>query len=552
MAPSTHEAQSFTLGQSPDDPLLGWLGIDVQSEIAHRTHMWARGDGNETVSVRGGGNWGVVSTEVVLKDVKAGQVSFQRTAEGVTLVIAPSTPGGKDGGSLALTNFNPRQGLESVVLDDATWTARQLAAKVLAAQATTGKDTITGFAIADVLAGGAGDDLLVGLRGNDTYKWSRGDGNDTIDETGRNGGRADKLVLDAVNAADVSVKISGQDVILTIGGTGGGTITLLGMDPVGQRGIESVQLADATWTANELRNMALAAAATTGNDAISGFTGNDTLIGGAGNNTLTGRGGTDRFEGGTDDDSFIVSSASDTIVEKAGEGTDTVFAAMSFTLAENVENLVITGTAASNGKGNALDNSLTGNAARNTLEGGDGNDILDGGAGADHLNGGAGDDSYIVDSSRDEVVEAKSAGTDTVYASVSHKLSANVENIVLTGTEALNGTGNKLANSLTGNAAANTLDGRGGNDLLTGGGGDDTFVFTGLFGSDTVTDFQSGNGAGDLLQLSLGTDFDSFAEVIAAAHEVDRNTVLDFGTHGTITLDGVSLSKLAADDFLFG
>ena len=225
---------------------------------------------------------------------------------------------------------------------------------------------------------------------------------------------------------------------------------------------------------------------------------------------------------------------------------------MSFTLAENVENLVITGTAASNGKGNALDNSLTGNAARNTLEGGDGNDILDGGAGADHLNGGAGDDSYIVDSSRDEVVEAKSAGTDTVYASVSHKLSANVENIVLTGTEALNGTGNKLANSLTGNAAANTLDGRGGNDLLTGGGGDDTFVFTGLFGSDTVTDFQSGNGAGDLLQLSLGTDFDSFAEVIAAAHEVDRNTVLDFGTHGTITLDGVSLSKLAADDFLFG
>ena len=239
-------------------------------------------------------------------------------------------------------------------------------------------------------------------------------------------------------------------------------------------------------------------------------------------------------------------------MEKAGEGTDTVFAAMSFTLAENVENLVLTDKAASNGTGNALNNSLTGNVARNTLDGGAGNDTLDGGGGADRLKGGAGDDSYIVDSRQDEVVETRSAGTDTVYASVSHKLSANVENLVLTGTGAINATGNNLANSLTGNDAANTLDGRGGNDVLTGGSGNDTFVFTGTFGSDTVTDFHGGDGSGDVLHLSLGTAFDSFAEIIAAAHEVDGSTVFDFGNQGTITLDGVSLSKLAADDFLFG
>lgn len=551
MAPTTRDTLKAKGGESPMASLFGFLGIDIPLEIEQRTHVWARGDGAETVSVRSGGAGNTVSTGVVLKGVKADEVSFQRTAEGVTLVIAPSTPGGKDGGSLSLLNFNPRGGLESVTLDDASWSAQELAAKVLAAQATTGKDTITGFAIADVLSGGAGDDLLVGLRGNDTYKWSRGDGNDTIDETGRNGGRADKLVLDAVKAADVSFKISGQDVILTIGGTGGGTITLLGMDPTGQRGIETVQLADTTWTADQLRNLALAAAATAGNDVISGFTGNDTIIGGAGNDTLTGRGGTDRFEGGTGDDSFIVSSAKDTIVEKAGEGTDTVFAAMSFTLAENVENLVLTGKAASTGTGNALNNSLTGNAAANTLDGGAGNDTLDGGAGADRMKGGAGDDSYIVDSRSDEVVEAKSAGADTVSASVSHKLSANVENLVLTGTSAINATGNKLANNLTGNAAANKLDGRGGNDVLTGGGGDDTFIFTGTFGNDKVTDFQGGAGAGDVLQLSLGAAFDTFAEVIAAANEVGGNTVLDFGSQGSVTLEGVSLSKLAADDFLF-
>jgi Ca2+-binding RTX toxin-like protein len=618
------------------DPFLTNFAINQRSDTQRDplTHVWARGDGTETVSFHPGG----ASTKVVLKGVQAAQVSFQRTAEGVTLVIAPSTTGGGDGGSLKLLGFDLGQGLESIMLDDAAWSPRDLAAKAVAAQATAGNDAIVGFGYDDAITGGAGDDRLAGHRGNDTYSWSRGDGNDTIDESGRAGGRADKLVLNAISAADVSFRISGQDVTLVIasshpGAGDGGSVTLLAMDPFRQSGVESVQLADTTWTADQVRALALAAAATAGDDDISGFTGNDTLLGGAGNDTLTGRGGTDRFEGGTGNDRYVISGRHDTIVENAGEGTDTVFAATTFSLADNVENLVLTGTGKSHATGNGLDNVLVGNAAKNVLDGGAGNDTLDGGKGADRMKGGAGDDGYVVDTKHDKVVEAAGAGNDTVYAAISHHLAANVENLVLTGTAAINATGNELSNALVGNDAANILDGRGGdddmagsggndtyivdsvhdlveetadegtdtvkasvsyalrvnvenlvltgkaainatgnasnnhltgntaanvldggagNDTLTGGRGTDTFVFTDGFGHDVITDFHGGKARGDVIHLSLGEAFDTFAEVIAAAHVVDGNTVLDFGSQGTITLEGVKPDLLTSDHFVFG
>lgn len=75
-----------------------------------------------------------------------------------------------------------------------------------------------------------------------------------------------------------------------------------------------------------------------------------------------------------------------------------------------------------NGIGNALDNRLTGN---------DQNNILDGMGGADTMIGGKGDDSYYVDNAGDKIVEQAGEGVDTVYATTSTTLSANVENLVM-------------------------------------------------------------------------------------------------------------------------
>ena len=123
------------------------------------------------------------------------------------------------------------------------------------------------------------------------------------------------------------------------------------------------------------------------------------------------------------------------------------------------------------------DDVANGGAGRDNIRGGDGNDTLDGGAGADKLIGGGGNDTYIVDAGGDVVEETSAAnGIDTVRSSISYTLGQHLENLVLTGAAAINGTGNELDNTITGNGAANILDGGLGADTLQGGGGDDFYI----------------------------------------------------------------------------
>jgi Ca2+-binding RTX toxin-like protein len=96
--------------------------------------------------------------------------------------------------------------------------------------------------------------------------------------------------------------------------------------------------------------------------------------------------------------------------------------------------------------------------------------------------GGAGDDTYIVDNAGDAVSELFGDGTDLIKTSVTLSLGSDVENLTLTGTAAVSGTGNDLGNAITGNSAANSLTGGLGDDTLNGGGGADTM--TGGDGND--------------------------------------------------------------------
>ena len=87
--------------------------------------------------------------------------------------------------------------------------------------------------------------------------------------------------------------------------------------------------------------------------------------------------------------------------------------------------------------------------------------------------GNAGNDTYIVDHINDRVIESADGGTDTIRSSVTETLSANVENLVLTGTRNLKGYGNGSNNRLIGNAGDNVLEGKAGRDILTGNDGGD-------------------------------------------------------------------------------
>jgi Ca2+-binding RTX toxin-like protein len=155
-----------------------------------------------------------------------------------------------------------------------------------------------------------------------------------------------------------------------------------------------------------------------GDDRLFGAGGNDTLVPGAGYDVLHGGPGNDTLQegevlvGGSGDDTYVDLAAGATVIEHAGEGTDTIRAGITVTLPANVERLVLTGSAAVNGTGNALSNRLTGNSARNGLDGGAGNDRLTGGRGADGLTGGSGKDRFVYLLASDSTAKRSDTITD--------------------------------------------------------------------------------------------------------------------------------------------
>ena len=382
----------------------------------------------------------------------------------------------------------------------------------------------TGNAPDNVIVGDAADNHLFGGAGNDTL--AGGDGNDVLDggagADAMAGGMGDDVyVVD--NAGDLVTEAAGQ----------GTDAVQASISYALTDNVENLTLTGtaADGTGNGLDNVITGDAA---DNHLSGLAGNDTLAGGDGNDVLDGGAGADSMTGGVGDDVYVVDTAGDVVTEAAGQGTDTVQASISYALGANVENLTLTGTAA-DGTGNGLDNVITGDAADNhlyglagndTLAGGDGNDVLDGGTGADAMAGGMGDDLYIVDNAGDLVTEGAGQGTDTVKASISYTLGANVENLILTGTAA-DGTGNDLANILTGNAVSNHLNGGAGDDRLVGGDGVD--FLTGGAGKDVfvaeinAAKVDSKTGA---ISLDLVLDFKPGEDKIDL-HGIDANTLVD-------------------------
>ncbi|MEO7177522.1 MAG: M10 family metallopeptidase C-terminal domain-containing protein [Allosphingosinicella sp.] len=238
-----------------------------------------------------------------------------------------------------------------------------------------GDDVIIGNDVDNVLLGNAGVDRLEGRAGNDTLDgglgadamWG-GVGNDSyvVDDAG-------DIVTEAAGEGTDSVS-SSISYTLTDNVE---NLTLTGLAVNG--------------TGNALDNVLTGDAL---NNTLLGGAGDDSLYGMAGNDTLNGGIGADKMVGGTGNDFYFVDNAGDSVVELGGEGTDTVSSSISYTLGDNVENLILTGSA-TDGTGNALNNVLTGDALSNHLNGGAGDDRLIGGDGVDYLTGGAGNDIFV-------------------------------------------------------------------------------------------------------------------------------------------------------------
>ncbi|MBD2301822.1 hypothetical protein H6G28_24990 [Nostoc sp. FACHB-190] len=156
--------------------------------------------------------------------------------------------------------------------------------------------------------------------------------------------------------------------------------------------------------------------------------------------------------------------------------------------------------------------------------------------------------------------------TDTLVTSVTTTLPTNVENLTLTGTAAINGTGNAGNNILRGNSANNTL---------TGGNGDDTYIFTAttVLGTDKIVETTTGGtDTIDLRETTLASTLNlgitttqtvnSNLKLTLSANNVIENAV---GSTGNDRLTGNTLNNfltggngndqlqgLAGDDTLWG
>jgi Ca2+-binding RTX toxin-like protein len=442
-------------GSSGNDALFGGEGKDTLTG----------GDGNDTLD-GGDGN-----------DVLAGgDGNDYYVVDAIGDVITDTA--GTDTVATSLAGYTLGAGLENLVRIGAapfTGTGNALDNDITGG---AGNDRLDGGAGNDTLRGNGGEDTLTGGAGNDALYV--GAGNATVD----GGTDTDTLYLARAQGAYTIVRTGTAEATLT--GPDGQVIGVKNVERFVFDGGAPVEWA--TMTAD---------VAGPGSQRIVGTSLADTVDGGAGDDTLV---------GGAGDDTYMIDSLGDVIEETADNGIDTALVSIgtrnaTYVLGANVENAIITSTAAVNLTGNELDNALTGNGAANTLIGGAGDDTLDGGAGADRLEGGAGDDTYVVDVAGDKVIETAGNGRDTVLTGVATwTLDANIENLRYTGTAKATLTGNAEANEIVNGDGGGKLSGLAGNDTLVGGSGADS-----LAGGDGDDVLRAGGGA-DTLDGGAGTD----------------------------------------------
>jgi VCBS repeat-containing protein len=410
---------------------------------------------------------------------------------------------------------NPGEGFDTVVaLVDYT-----IGANIESLQLAEGAGNLTGTGndLDNVLIGNSEPNTLYGMDGDDFLVGG--------------GGFYSGQFYDGYDYGDVLIGGAGNDTyrastsdVVTENPDEGFDTVQAGMNYTLGANIEKLVLLEGVWaingTGNDLNNVLVG---NSNDNRLTGMSGDDTMIGGAGNDIYLvdstndvvtenpdegndivfasvdytvgpnieslGRwvSGDAIVIGGAGNDLYLIDSTSALVTENPGEGNDTVYTLVNYTIGPNIENLtLLEGALSFSGTGNDLDNVLVGNSDGNHLNGMGGDDLLDGkggddtmigGAGDDTMIGGAGNDSYYVDSTSDVVTENPDEGTDRVYASADYTIGPNIERLeLLEGAGSINGTGNDLDNVLSGNSGANVLAGMGGNDTIGGGGGDDTMI----------------------------------------------------------------------------
>ena len=448
---------------------------------------------------------------------------------------------------------------------------------------------IHGYLGDDVMTGGAGNDILYVNSLNDIVNEAAGEGFDMVASSISymlDGGAHIEYLRTTSNRGTNALNLTGNgfgqivmgnDGANTLDGAGGGDTLrgLAGNDiylvrDSGDRVLETVGggadevHADVSFALEAGQEIEVLRTDNHAGTAARNLTGNEfaqEIIGNAGANLLrstTGAG--DTMHGLLGDDKYRVYNSADQVFEAAGQGSDRIYASVSYNLAAGQEVEIMStdssaGTAAINLTGNELAQLIIGNAGNNQLS--------DGAAGAaDTLQGLGGNDTYVVRNAGDIIVENAGQGTnDRVSAIVSFALAADDDIELMTtinanATTAINLTGNGLTQRLVGNDGVNTLNGGGAADIMEGNGGNDIYFVDNA--GDTIVE-KAGDGTGDRVRTSVSytlTDTDNDIEQMDTTSSGGVTAIDLTGNKGAQTLIGNSgsnrLNGMDSNDTLRG
>jgi Ca2+-binding RTX toxin-like protein len=483
--------------------------------------------------------------------------------------------------------------------DGASITAAGMRQRLIDLSATAAADTLTGYYGSQTLDGLIGNDTLRGIEDDDIYIIGRNAGADIVDDSGLSSGDVVKFKQGiapsdvAFNRLENSlyISIAGSTDTVTVldqfASTPGGNFLdrIEYFDFADGARLDYNQIYTMTLTStlngtsgndtlsgNNIAEMIDGINGLAGNDTISGRAGNDQLNGGDGVDTVFGGDGADTINGGDGDDLLHGENGNDQIFGGAGDdvmtgggdvdafdggdGVDTLDSSahtqsvnvdldagtifyVGFSVTEAILNIekVITSDAVDSIIGSSADNVINAAGGNDTLSGLAGSDRLDGGGGVDTMTGGLGDDTFVVDTASDVTNENAAEGVDTIETGITLSLASlpNIENIVLTGGDAINATGHAGSNTLVGNSGVNRIEGGGGNDTISGGLGADVYRFDVGFGQDTIED-NGQSGEVDRIEfltynaadVTLGLENGGVDLVISIAGSTDKITVRNY------------------------
>ena len=345
------------------DRLIGGLGADVlwggasttvvTATNGNDTYVWAKGDGSDTIN-----DWSqsmIESDTLELTNVKSNEVALSfSNAAGADLLVTIVPTGEVIRIDERYQNVGFSYGIERIVFSDGiTWSLADIQSQARFTGdalpntliGTNYRDNLFGLAGNDTLVGSNGDDRLIGglgvdilwgaanstltpTDGNDTYAWSKGDGNDEVRDWSQSLTEIDTLELTNVTSSDVALSFSnaaGADLLVTIVSTG----EVIRIDERYQAtgygyGIERIVFSDnVSWSLEDI----LARAQLSGDamaNTLNGTAFRDNLFGLAGNDALNGNEGDDVLTGGLNLDTLSGGNGSDRYDWAKGDGNDTI------------------------------------------------------------------------------------------------------------------------------------------------------------------------------------------------------------------------------------